>query len=280
MKNNFWKKSIGIFTTIFVLSLTSGCSTISDWFNGNKDEKIAKWDECTKASCWNGANAQQRMMNMLSPRMSDEKFTNYMNWMKSRGCNTAHLFVSNQNNGENAGYSIYGLNWSWNISENNCNIIKSRIGILRENGFAIVLWLFADDSVKYNSEAKKNFQKYLEDLKEQGILKYASTVVVGLELNEYYNATDVATLITATRSVYSGKIGTHQTSGKYDYSKLADLCFYQINPGKSVQYIQNEVVRVKNATGRPVNMFELERNPNRPKCEAAISAGAFGVGNW
>ena len=37
-----------------------------------------KWDKCTKASCWNGKNAEQRMMNMLSPHMPDVIFNNYI----------------------------------------------------------------------------------------------------------------------------------------------------------------------------------------------------------
>lgn len=252
--------------------------TIKGWFGGGSS--IPKWDECTKASCWNGANASQRMMNILSPHMSEDKFKSYMEWMKSRGCNTAHVFTSNQKDGENAGYCIYGPSWSWKVNADYCKLMINRIKALRKNKFGIVLWLFADDSGGYNSEAKKNFAQYLSDLKKQGFLDYASTVVVGLELNEYYSASDVAKLVSATHQYYSGKIGTHQTSGQYSFAGLANICFYQVNPGMSVSGIKAEAAKVKAITGMPLNFFEIERSPSREKCEAAMAGGAFGVGNW
>lgn len=261
------------------LILATGCATISGWFNGGSSSKIPSWDQCTTASCWNGSNAQQRMMNMLSPGMSDGKFNDYMNWMKSRGCNTAHLIIANKADGENAGYCIYGNSWDWSVDATFVGVMKSRIETLRKNKFAIVIWLFTDDSSAYAKEAKKNFPQYLNDVKSQSLLDSASTVVVGLELNEYFNVNEVAALVNATRAVYSGKIGTHQTSGSYSYSGLADICFYQVNPGKSEAWIQNEATRVKAATGKPLNFFEIERNPAPAKCAAAKRGGAFGTAN-
>ena len=259
---------------LFLLAASVGCK----W---TENETIKKWDECTLASCWNGANASQRMMNMLSPGMSDSKFTSYMEWMKGRGCNTSHLILANKADGEKGGYTIYGPSFDWSVDQNTVNLMKSRIDVLRKNGFGIVLWLFTDDSSAYTSEAKKNFPKYLKDLKDSGLLDYASTVVVGLELQDYYNnSATVASLVAATRSVYKGKIGTHETSGNYAFARLADICFYQVSPGKSASFIKADAAKVKKATGKPVNFFELERYPDRAKCQAALSGGAFGVGNW
>ena len=249
-------------------------------FKQCEEDKIPAWDKCDKATCWDGSNAQKRMMNMLSPGMSDGKFTDYMNWMKGRGCNTAHLFTSNKADGENAGFCIYGNAWDWSVDPAFVNVMINRIKTLRKNGFAVVLWLFADDSASWNAIAKTNFPQHLNDLKKQGFLDYASTVVVGLELNEYYNATEVAALVNATRAVYKDKIGIHQTSGNTSYASLGDLVFYQVNPGTSVTAIQAAVKNVKAKTGKPVNMFEMERHPDRVRSEAALAAGAFGVGNW
>lgn len=240
---------------------------------------VPAWDKCTLASCWNGANAEQRMMNMLSPHMSAEKFKTYMDWMKARGCNTAHLFTSNQADGENARYCIYGAGWSWTINTSTVALMRDRIETLRKNGFAIVLWLFADDS-KWNSIAKQNFPKYLSDLKTTGLLAQASIVVAGLELNEYFNQSDVQALITAIRSVYDGKVGTHETSERHQYAPLGDICFYQVNPGKSVDWIHTHARSVSFTVGKPLNFFEIERQPSREKCEAALTGGAYAVGNW
>ena len=241
---------------------------------------IPTWDQCDKASCWDGNNAQKRMMNMLSPKMSDTKFNEYLNWMKSRGCNTAHVFTSNKGDGEHAGYCIYGNDWDWSIDPNYVNLMKNRINILRKNGFGIVLWLFADDSSAWNSIAKKNFPQYLNDLKKQGFIDYASTIVMGLEMDEYYNMSDATKLINATRAVYSGKIGVHHKPDVIKFIPLACILFYQVRPGTSISKIKNDVASIKKKTGKPINMFEMERHPDRARCEAAIQAGAFVVGNW
>ena len=65
-------------------------------------------------------------------------------------------------------------------------LFKSRISYCRSKDLAVVVWLFADDSGSWNAEAAKNFTQYLDDLKSQGLFDQASTVVSGLELNEYF----------------------------------------------------------------------------------------------
>ena len=265
-----WKK---IILPLALAGFLVGCPS-----NKPDTVKVPTWDQCTKASCWNGSNAQQRMMNMLSPGMSDGKFTDYMNWMKSRGCNTAHVFTSNKADGENAGYCIYGNNWDWTVDAAYVKKMNDRISILRKNGFAVVLWLFADDSASWNKVAKANFPQHLNDLKNQKILDNASIIVVGLELNEYFNANDVAKLVSATRAVYSGKIGTHHTSKVTSFAGMGDILFYQVNPGTSI----NEIVNTVNSwKGRmPINMFEMERKPDTARSQAALNAEACGTGNW
>ena len=272
------EKQIKLFGLVLIASFILGCSTFS---NSDKD-KIPAWDKATLASCWNGANANQRMMNMLSPHMSDAKFDSYLAWMKSRGVNTAHCFVSNKGNGENSkpGYSVYGQDCDWIVDKTHVALMKSRISKIRKSGLAFVPWLFADDSSSFNKVAKSNFDKYLLDIKNEGLLKEASFVVVGLELDEYYNANEVSRLVQATRKVYPGKIGTHQTSGKYSYSVFADICVYQVGPGKSEAWIKAEASRIKKIVNKPLWFFELERFPARSKCEAALAGGAIGVGNW
>lgn len=265
---------------VALVGCTSVKSKVSDWADAWKDS-VPKWDQCSKASCWNGKNASQRMMNMLSPHMSDSKFKQYLDWQKSRGCNTVHLFTSNQGDGEYAGYSIYGTgSWDWVVDENAVKTASSRIAKCRDSGMAVVLWVFADDSSQFASAAKKNFTRHLQDLKDSGLFKSASIVCLGLELNEYFGTAEVGALAEATRKVWAGKIATHQTSGKADLSGHADLVMYQINPSTSAAKIKAIVASVKNATGKPVCMFEMERGPARELCEAALSAGAFGVGNW
>ena len=253
---------------------------IKEWKNPPASAAIPAWDACTRASCWRGANAANRMMNMLSPAFTDAKFAEYRDWMRSIGCNTSHVFLSNKADGEGGGYCIYGTSWTWEINAEFCEMFRKRIADLRAHGFAVVVWLLADDSSAWNKEAARNFPKYIQDLKAQGLLDKASTVVAGLELDEYYQSAQVSALVNAIRRVYPGKVGTHQTSGRYEFSALADVVFYQVNPGKSAAQIKAEASKVVKATGKPVNFFELDRQPNRALCDAAFAGGAFAVGNW
>jgi len=253
---------------------------IKEWKNPPASAAIPAWDACTRASCWRGANAANRMMNMLSPAFTDAKFAEYRDWMRTIGCNTSHVFLSNKADGEGGGYCIYGTSWTWEINAEFCEMFRKRIADLRAHGFAVVVWLLADDSSAWNKEAARNFPKYIQDLKAQGLLDKASTVVAGLELDEYYQSAQVSALVNAIRRVYPGKVGTHQTSGRYEFSALADVVFYQANPGKSAAQIKAEASKVVKATGKPVNFFELDRQPNRALCDAAFAGGAFAVGNW
>lgn len=270
---------IGGLIALLSAALLSGCSTIRT-LPGIGAAMVPDWDEATLASCWSGNNAGQRNMNILSPGMSDGKFRDRVAWQEKRGANTVHLFLANKADGEYAGYSIYGDGWDWTIDAATCKTFRERIAYCRGRGLAVVLWLFADDSSDWNRAAAKDFPRYLSDLKNEGLLTYASTVVVGLELDEYFNAAQVGALVAATRQVYGGKIGTHQTSGRADFAGLADICFYQVSPGKSASQIEAEARKIAGAVGKPLNFFELDRRENRSLCEAALKGGAYAVGNW
>jgi len=240
-----------------------------------------KWDKASKASCWTGSNAAIRLMNILSPHMDNNTFDGRVKWMKNRGCNTAHVFLSNEADGQYAGYCPYGSSWSWKVDKAVCQTMRERIRALRRAGMAVVVWLFADDSRSFNRTAATDFVRFAKECKAQGLFDLASTVVVGLELNEYYpNPSQVAALVAAVRKVYGGKIGTHQTSGRIDFAGLADMFFFQVNPGISAERVEAEARNVIRATGKPLNFFEIERQECRDKAEAALRGGAFGVGNW
>lgn len=264
-----------MFITIIIVILTGIMITTSGCASSPK-----KWDECTKASCWNGSNANQRMMNMLSPHMPDNKFESYLNWQKKdRDCNTVHLILANRSDGEFGGYTIYGPNWDWSIDQNYANIMVKRIEKLYEEGFGIVLWLITDDSTIYAREMNKNPQQYINDLNSLGVFKYTSTVVLGLEMDEYMSTTNVDNLYKALKTKYSGKIGVHHTGGRYSFVNWGDIIFVQIDPTADHNKIRNAVNNAKKY-GKPINFFEFQRFPDREGSKAAMEAGAFGVGNW
>ena len=248
-----------------------------NWFRW-KFRILPKWDECRRASCWSGNNAAKRMMNMLSPSMPESTFRERVKWMLDRGCDTVHWFVANKADGEFSGYCIYGRRWDWQVDKSTVALFKKRIDYVRKRGMAVVLWLMADDSSEWAKAAIDNLAPYLAGLDEHGLFDQASTVVVGLEADEYWSQGQVATFIAALRRHYKGRIGVHHSHGFRD-AHLADVLFLQVNPGLTPDQIRSAVIGAK-ATGKPVNAFELDRHENRKLAEAAISAGAFGVGNW
>ena len=242
---------------------------------------VKKWNECTKSSNWHGANASQRMMNVLSPHMPDAVFKERLNFIKSRGCNTVHVFICNKSDGEYAGYSIYGSKFDWNIDKSFVEKMLKRLKAIEKENFGIVLWGIADDSNAWASTLISNPSKYVSDLDSLGFFKYASTFVLGLEADEYWKSNaQIAAFYNAVKAKYNGKVGVHQTSGKYNYMPLVDIAFVQVNPGTSISNIQSFIKTVKSKTGKPVNMFEMERQEDRNRSEAAFAAGAFAVGNW
>lgn len=242
--------------------------------------RVPSWDKCTLSSNWTGANAKTRIMNSLSPHMSEDEFKRRVAWVKDRGCNTMHLILCNQADGEFSRYCIYGSAFDWSIDKAYCDTFRRRIDYIRSKNLAVVIWLFTDDSSAWNREASKDFDRYLRDVKAEKLLDQASIVCVCLEIEDSFSSAQLAKLIAATRKVYSGKIGTHQVSG-FGYAGMADYCFYQVQPGKSVAWLKAEARRVKNALGKtPLNFFEIERQENREKSQAVMDNGADACGNW
>lgn len=234
----------------------------------------------SRASCWDGANAQVRHMNTLSPAFSDEQAADRFQWAADRGCNTVHLFVANQGDGEGAGYSIYGKEPK--PGKPDAASVECMAGRLRKahgKGLSVVLWLMADDSSKWNKTLLGNPVQYALDLKESGLLALADGVVLGLEMDEYMGSGQASALAAAVRSVYGGPVGTHHTSGKAPFAALGDFLCWQVKPGASAAQIKAETAKAAKF-GKRVIMFEIARNPQRALCEAALDAGAAGVGNW
>ena len=247
------------------------CKWLPGWFRPS-------WDECTIASLWDGGNAERRMMNTLSPRMSDGKFRDYLKWQRDRGCNTAHLFVSNQADGECAGYCIYGRAVSWTLDAATVKVMLARVKAYRRAGMGVVLWLLADDSGAMNKALLDGVELFAKDLKKTGLLKYASMVCLGLEMSEYVGG-NAANLLNVVRGVWDGKVATHDVSGSLRYAAYCDIFFGQVKPTASDSDMLRFAAMVK-ATGKPGGIIECDRHPNRERCEKLIAAGLPFVGNW
>ena len=246
----------------------------------DSDGAARGWPTPSRASCWE-KKAGVRHMNTLSAKFSDEQAADRFQWAADRGCNAVHLFVCNQGDGEGAGYSIYGGEPTMGkVDSEAVARMARRIRAARGKGLAVCLWLMADDSSKWNKTLLSDPARYAADLKSSGLLDVADAVCLGLEMDEYMSAGQAQTLAAAVRGVYSGTVGTHHTSGKGTFAGLGDIVFWQVEPGKSAAEVASAVQKAKKSTGKPVVMFELARNPARGLCEAALAAGAAGVGNW
>jgi hypothetical protein len=248
------------------------CRLFPGWFRPS-------WDACLTASLWDGANAEKRMMNTLSPRMSDGKFRDYLDWQRDRGCDTAHVFVANQADGENAGYSIYRGLTGTAIDQQAVKVMLARVRAYRRAGMGVVLWLMADDSGALNRALLADPGRYMRDLAATGILRYASMICLGLEMGEYMNAAQAGALRDAVRRVWRGKIATHDVSDSIRFAGFGDVAFGQVKPDCPEANLVRFMALLK-ATGKPAGVVECDRHPNRARCEKLIAAGLPFVGNW
>lgn len=229
------------------------------------------WRKCTKASCWDGTNAQRRMMNILSPHFTDAKFREYVKWMEGRGCNTAHVFFANHHDGEGGGY------WA----TDNEKLTRKRIKYLRLHGFGVVPWLMADDSDDYASTLFSRADGIVEMYKDSGLFDHASFVCLGLEMDEYGKMDDWIRVRNAVaKHCPKMRIATHHTSGKLTFAGLGQIVCDQMEPRQATAgAIAASVQRIL-AMGKQAIGFEYARHADRDKANSAFSAGAFSVGNW
>ena len=235
---------------------------------------VPKHTECIHASCWDGSNAQRRMMNILSPGMSEDKFKSYVRWMEGRGCNTVHCILINKGDGENAGYNC-------GTDAGAQRVAKQRIDYLRKRGLAVVVWLITDDSASFAKDLFQNAATRIKSMADAGLFRHASYVVLGLEMNEYGTAAEWQKVRAALKAVWKGKIGVHHTSGNaFPYADLGDIILGQLDPSKATEAaIKNQIAIIK-GKGKAAVGFEYERHADRQKATWALDAGAVGVGNW
>lgn len=235
---------------------------------------VPAWDKAVHASCWDGETAKRRMMNILSPGFSDAKFGEYVAWMKSRGCDAAHVFLINQADGEGAGQNCA-------TKPDHAKLAKRRIEALRKDGFAVVPWVIADDSDAWIKDLFAHPEERVKTLADAGLFADASYVVVGLEMDEASGGSSGWPKVAAAiRKHFKGRLGTHHQSGSsFAYAGLGEIVLGQLDPGCSASDIKKQVAAIR-AKGKAAVGFEYARSPDRAKAQAALDAGAVGVGNW
>lgn len=233
------------------------------------------WDKCRYSSNWDNG-AAKRLMNILSPKFDDKKFGDYLGWMIGKGCDHCHVIFVNGADGEGAGYDALTNTATQELAQ-------KRIKLIRSKGLGVVGWVVTDDS---NSDRKKIFSNpatYAEGLKP--FFPYLSYLVLGLEMDEKMGDEQIPigkwkALRDAVKNAgWSGKIGTHHTSGTYPYASLGEIVCDQLDPSCTTAQIKSSVKALR-AKGYAVCGFEYSRNPDKARSQAALDAGAFAVGNW
>lgn len=225
------------------------------------------------ASCWHGANASERMMNVLSPKMPDDVFGKRLAFMVGKGCTVAHVFLANQGDGEYAGYA------AWNDGDRE-RMLK-RWETIRDAGLVPVPWVVADDSSSYLPKLFADADKLVGKM-TTFLTAECPYVVIGLEMDENKNVTasQWGKVRDAVRKYYKGPLGVHHCSGSsFKFADLGDIILGQLNPGCTEDQVKAQIKAIK-AKGKRAVGFEYERGPSRKLCLAALEAGAEGVGNW
>lgn len=229
------------------------------------------------ASCWDGENASHRMMNILSPKMTDAKFEERVAWMAGRGCNTVHVFLINKGDGEASGYNCA-------TDESAAKLARARMATLRQRGLCVVPWIIADDSKAWAEDLFAHAGERVGALAAAGLFDGAGAVVLGLEMDEPGSfpggEKGWPKVREALRGVWQGPVGVHHCSGNsFKHASLGDIVFGQLGEGCSESAIKGQIKAIK-ATGKTAFGFEYSRTPDRERAQWALDAGASGVGNW
>ncbi len=230
------------------------------------------WRDCRLSSNWGGTNASKRMMNLLSPKFSDAKVKEYLDWQQARGCDHVHLILVNEGDGEGSGYDCLA-------SASAIAAALRRVREIRARGLGVVAWIVADDSDSYRRRVFADPAKYARALAE--FFPYVSYICLGLEMDEGEGSAAKwrALRDAVVAAGWSGPIATHHTSGKSTHAGLGQIVMDQLDPKCTRAQIAASVKALR-AKGYSVCGFEYSRGPDRAKAQAALDAGAFGCGNW
>ena len=210
------------------------------------------------------------MMNILSPRMSDKRAEEYIAWMKQRGCTAAHVILSNEADGEAAGYA------AWRDSDR--PKMLDRMSLIRAAGLVPIPWIIADDSPTYLRELFKSPEKLVRKCAD--FLSGAPFTVLGLEMDETGTSAEWSSLRKAVRLVFPGPLGVHHKSGNsFKFSALGDIILGQLDPECTASDVKKQIAAIR-AKGKRAIGFEYSRDPAKKLAKAALAAGAEGVGNW
>lgn len=231
-------------------------------------------------------NASTRCMNDLSRHISMAEFSVNRDRQRDAGANTLWLFLGNQGDGRGAPVSFYANDRIWGpVDDAALKQMHEKCIIAIDEGFALVFWMFADDSPE-NSKAALDVQVgYLQRaVSEFG--RYAAGWCIALEADEHMGRDRVTALVAALDGLTDLPIYVHQLSGRTSFVNIPgiDGMMYQYGFGKSAAHVAADT-RAKMAAVAPRQFIGSEYHKSsdtgeaRSMGQAIIEAGAGGAGN-
>jgi len=269
------------------MNLKSFWEMILSWFKKNDTKPEVKLPDVKgHNACFLVANGSVRMMNILSPKLLYDNFKTYVNQQKELGANFVYLYTIDEKDGGWTPFSFYqGNSIGGTVDEAVVQDYQKRLQYIRDQNMGIVLWLRADDSPTFNKTARTQQLKYQADVVSY-FDKYVSAYVVGLEADEYMNATTANDYAVELGKLTSKEIGIHQKPGKYDFVLQAgfDTLWYQYGFNKNASQIESDTKNViAKIGGKKLYAAEYhlssESEDAKKLGDAAMRGGASGTGN-
>jgi hypothetical protein len=185
-----------------------------------------------------------------------------------------HLYVYAYNERDYGGPSVDGLR--------NPQEFRARLEEIRAAGLKAVVWLFPDDAPTIHGTAETTLRSLLSGFVPV-VDDLVSSYVLGLELNEYWDASRVERLGTHLNTLTQKPLASHMTSGEWSYARQGwvDYHVHQYS-NRTVAGMGSETRAVKSGLGKPVVAGEYEVDDEAKAVQlgnAAMAAGADGFGN-
>lgn len=293
---------------IMSLLMLSGCVTpiIDDGGDGDDKHKC----NSNHYSSFLFDNAGTRVMNILSYQKSDNGFKETVARCKANGDTCIYLYLANAGDGNPPKTSFYiNDQHAGTIDANKMEMIKNRLQYCRDQGLCVVAWLFPDDS----SSITRSFNVDGQDVQGHSSLnppstnsyavtrasfdkqfKYIDDIVanlndliceycMGIELNEYFNDSQVSQLVNSLKSKSGKRVGVHWTPGRTSICG-ADALYYQYGFGLNASQIKSTTKSKKASLPSGIRFIAAEYAKSSDKegralGQAALQGGADGVGN-
>lgn len=208
-------------------------------------------------------------LSYLSNEVSDDWRSHIERTLLAAG--DSHIYLYSRNHASDVGYVAPKDDW----------II--RLDYLNSIGLKPVMWLMADDSpnlVKLTMAEHADHNKLIAQRHDSQIDHY----VIGLEVDEYWSASQVNELIADLKQYTDKPIGVHLTPATpLEYVVNADVIYLQTGFGLTPEQFKEKVKATLSATSKPVIVSEYHLNSTSPEAkqlgDIACSLGAIGTGN-